>query len=557
MSALAVAFAASAHASPPPTLPGSVQPGRDRPLPTPPPPKPGYRFRIEAPHRSPIPRDVDTIHFKLSGIRIVGAKTIPAARFRHLYAKLIGTQITLSNIYDVADAIEATYRAAGYPLVRAYVPPQRVSDGVFTIRVVEGHVAALAVEGGTPDLQARIRAYLAPAVASRPLKLDLIERGLLLSNDMPGVKASGILKPSASVPGASDLVVTADEPRIAGGIATDNRGSHFSGIWTVTANARVNGVFDGEDSLFASLVASPHSFEQIGGQVRYSHPLFDDGLRASLVGVVTHGQPGSTLSAFNVRTDSYAFGTRLSYPIIRSRAESLIVDGGVTVQNAKVDILSLGISHDNWRVIDVAASYLNNDILGGSFAGTLDVAQGLPVLGATHDSSADLSRRGAKTDFTKFVGSARYFRPLIDGFSAMFAMQGQYAFSPMITGEQITFGGRQIGRGYDPGAVTGDRGVGGSAELRYDRRFADLHPLLRLEPYVFYDTAATWFDNHGASFDPSLKNETIASTGAGVRFWFDYNFTADVEVAHTLRAVPGSDSGSKTTKVLVDAAIRF
>jgi hypothetical protein len=42
-----------------------------------------------------------------------------------------------------------------------------------------------------------------------------------------------------------------------------------------------------------------------------------------------------------------------------------------------------------------------------------------------------------------------------------------------------------------------------------------------------------------------------------MRFWFDYDFTAGVEVARTLRAVPGSDGGSKTTKVLVDAAIHF
>ena len=72
-----------------------------------------------------------------------------------------------------------------------------------------------------------------------------------------------------------------------------------------------------------------------------------------------------------------------------------------------------------------------------------------------------------------------------------------------------------------------------------------------------FKTAATEYDNHGASFDPSLKNETIASTGGGIRFWFDPNITAGIEAARTLRAVPGSDGGSKTTKVLIDASIRF
>ena len=46
--------------------------------------------------------------------------------------------ITLATIFDIADGIEKEYRAAGYLLVRAYVPPQHVNNGVFTIRVVEG-----------------------------------------------------------------------------------------------------------------------------------------------------------------------------------------------------------------------------------------------------------------------------------------------------------------------------------------------------------------------------------------------------------------------------------
>lgn len=504
-----------------------------------------------------MPRDVDAIHFKLTDIRIEGAVTLSPERFKPLYRDLIGKDVTLSNIYDVADAIESAYRRAGYPLVHAYVPPQRVSDGVFTIKVVEGYIAAISVEGGGTDLESRIKDYLGPAVQSRPLKLALIERGLLLSNDIPGVKATGVLKPSATTPGASDLIVTVTQPWISAGIETDNRGSHFSGIWTITADAAFNGVFDETDQLAGSATVSPHSVEQVGGQLRYRHPIGDSGLMGSVFGAVTHGEPGSTLSAFNVRTDSTAFGPRLSYPLIRSRAATLVLDGGFTVQDAKVDILGTGISHDHWRVLDLGASVTSNDLLGGSFGALLDVSQGLPILGASHNGSPELSRVGGKTDFTKIVAAARFLSPLGNGFSVLLGMQGQYSFSPLILGEQVTFGGKQIGRGYDPGAITGDRGIGGSAELRYTMPVGDVPALTQLEPYVFFDAAATWYINHGASFDPSLVNQTIESTGGGVRFWFDPNITLGVEAARTLRAVPGSDSGSETTKVLVDAGIRF
>ena len=152
--------------------------------------------------------------FTLRDIKITGAKTIPADAFRPLYAKLIGQTIKLSNILDVADAIEQMYRDKGYILVRAYVPPQRVRDGVFTINVVEGKIAHVTVEGGTPATQAQVKAYVQPSLDRSPMPLAVMERSLLLSNDLPGVVASGVLKPSEDIPGASDIAVTLDQPRV-------------------------------------------------------------------------------------------------------------------------------------------------------------------------------------------------------------------------------------------------------------------------------------------------------------------------------------------------------
>ena len=150
--------------------------------------------------------------------------------------------------------------ARGYPLVRAYVPPQRVSDGVFTIKVVEGYIAAMSVEGGKPDLQARIKDYLAPAEESRPLKLAAIERGLLLANDIPGVTATGILKPSAEHAGR----IRSDRRRLRSpGSPADLRSTIAARISPASgrsrADAAFNGVLGDADQLSASVTGSPHS----------------------------------------------------------------------------------------------------------------------------------------------------------------------------------------------------------------------------------------------------------------------------------------------------------
>jgi len=536
-------------------LPGAVTPGRIRPGPEVP-QQPDFDFSIVAPQRSPIPRAVDEVHFKLADIKIVGAVTIAAAEFRPLYTGLIGKEITLRDILDIADKIEAAYRGRGYLLVRAYVPPQRVRDGVFTIDVVEGHLANVTVQGGDDDVRARVQNYLAPAIAERPLTLPAMERGLLMANDIPGVTASGVLKPSPDTPGASDLVVDVVQPWITGGLTVDNRGSRFSGIWTVAGDAEINSIF-GEDQLVGTVTFSPSSFEEVEGSLRYRRAIGDDGLVGSVFGVITHGEPGSTLSAANVLTDSWAAGPRLTYPVIRTRDETLLLDGGLTVQDARISILGTGISHDQWRVFDIGGTYARNNILGGgSWTTTFDVAQGLPILGATANHSPQASRAGALFDFTKITAFSRLAVPLFDRFSTVLSAQGQYSFAPLITGEQVTYGGTLIGRGYDPGAITGDSGVGGSAELRYDIRLANDY-VKALEPYAYVEAAQTWYIQRGPAKSPSLTDQHIVSVGGGLRFWLPYNITAALEGARTLEAVPGSDAGREATKLLVDLAVRF
>ncbi|HET7085993.1 MAG TPA: ShlB/FhaC/HecB family hemolysin secretion/activation protein [Rhizomicrobium sp.] len=544
------AFPALAQNSP--SLPSSVQPGRDRP-PLTIPGQPQFDFRIETPGRSSVPRSVDEIRFRLNGLEIKGAVTLPAERFRPFYQALIGKEVSLSDILDVAAAIENEYRKAGYILVRAFVPPQRVADGIFSINVVEGFIANISLEGGSSGTRNRIRTYLEPAQASRPVQLAAIERAMLLANDLPGITAGGVLRPSPDTPGASELVVTVPDKPVTGRVAIDNRGSRYSGLWSATADVAVNAVFDDEDQLEGILIGAldDSPLRHGVGQLRYRRPVGDDGGELSVIGTITHGEPGSTLQSLDVLTDSWAAGPRFVFPWKRSRSESLLFEGGLTAQEAKVDILGTHLSHDSWRVADVGVSYARSDFLGAAWTANLDIAQGLPVLGASDNGSLELSRFGGRVDFTKLSGGFHATWLLPASFDLALTGQGQYALNPLLIGEQVAFGGTPIGRGYDPGALAGDHGLGGAIELRYD-------PLLRtpglqaVEPYVFYDTAGVWnAQNIG------VPSASIASVGGGVRAWFDYDIFGGIEVAHTLKAVPGSDNGRRATKVMLNLAMGF
>ena len=536
----------------PRTLPGAIQPGRDLGLQPPPPPSDNdFDFTIQAPRRDALPRAADALVFTLRDITITGATVFSPQTLRPLFAPLLDHEVKLADILSVADAIEGKYHAAGYTLTRAFVPPQRVGNGVFTITVVEGFVKAVAVEGGDPASHGLVEAYLQPVLADRPMKISTMERALLLANDIPGVAASGLLRPSPDEPGASDLVVTLAKTTLSGSIGIDNRGSKFAGPWIARGELAANSLFDAADQLYGSLSSPPDSAEQIQGQLRYVHPVGAQGMTLGLNAGGSYGEPGSTLTPLSLVTSSYAVGPQIRYPLLRSRAESLYLDGGLNFQYAAVTTAGQPLSHDNWRVASASVSYLENGFLDGNTALSFGVSQGLPIFGASPNNSPDLSRAGAHTDFTKLTGSLRRGQPLVGALNLALNLQGQFAFAPLVAGEQIAFGGDSIGRGYDPSVLQGDHGIGAALELRYDFHFEDSFAQ-SMQPYVFYDAGEIWDIRGGI-----VGGSSLASTGFGVRVMLPYDISTGLEFAQTLSHVAANDNGQLTSRVLFNIAKRF
>lgn len=536
---------------------GEIQPGETRPLPEA--PLPHFDFRIEAPRPSPVPRAVEELSFSVKDIRIEGATVYNPASLRPLYQSLIGKSVHLSDVIHVAAAIEAKYRADGYVLTRAFVPAQSVSNGVFTIRVVEGYVAAVSVTGGAENDRRRIEHLLAPIPASRPLRLDVIEDALLRANNLPGVGVSGLLRPSPTQPGASDLVATISSQRVTTILSVDNRGAVLTDVWTTSADFAIRSPFNEGGLLLLDVAAAPdepHIRNSFAG--KYIYPLTDSGLLLTLSALDSHGQPAGNIAGADFVSDNQAYGVRLSYPLIVSRETTLTLDGGFTVQDAKLREPSLAVfDHDQWREVDLALVYQQNGFLDGVTTGTLDVTQGLDIFGASPAGDPSVSHFGAVPDFTKLSGVVRRIQELFGPLSFALTGTGQYAFQPLYVGEEISFGGAQIGRGYDPAAITGDMGVGGDGELRYKLDISGRHidsphvTISHAELYAFYDVAKVW--DHNGPVTPNF----LESVGFGGRTVLDDRLQLGLEAAFPRIRVPTSDYGKKATRILFNGSVKF
>ena len=520
------------------SLPGATDPNAAAP-----------RLTVQSPRRSPVPRAADELVFEVKDIVISGATVYDAATLRSLGAPLLGHKARLSDLLDLAEKIEARYHDDGYLLTRALVPTQSVSDGTFQITVQEGYIAALVIDGKDEGLRERIEAILAKVLASRPLQLSVLESALLRANEIPGAHVAGLLRPSETEVKASELVINVDAPTTAASLTIDNRGSENTGVWTIGANLAVRtGLKDGGQIILGA-AATPDAQKRRVIQGKYIAEVGPSGAVVSLGAMASHGEPAGTIKALDIVSNSTSFGPRLSYPIYVDRSQRLGLETGITFQSADLQTLGAPLSHDNWRVGDIAITYLNKDVLKGSLDASVILSKGFTLVAATRKENPSQARANSDPAFTKLSGSVRRVQNLYGPVSVALTAQGQHGWSRLLTGEEISFGGGGIGRGYDPAALTGDDGYGLSSELRIDWDETGLFTDW-MQAYLFQDTARAFSRDGGG-------HTWLNSAGLGLRTRMGPLASLGLELARTLTPLPGSDKGRRSTRVLVNGAVRY
>lgn len=506
-------------------LPGAAEPGR-APLPPPleesrQPPTAKLQFSIPTQRRTETAKPGGELRFTLQKIVVEGAMIVGPDFYDPLITPLLARPVTLSEVAALADAIQARYVELGYVLSRAYVPAQEIADATMRIRVIEGHVDRLVVEGATKGEQERLAAITAPALASRPAHIGTLERSLLLASDLPGLDVSGLLRPGAGF-GAAELVVTALPDPWGGSVGLGNRGSDFAGPWSAYADLYVNNLLDQQEQLGLTLSGTPTDDEQRAANLRWLQPLFANGLLLSTTGSYAKGKPGASLALFAVRTESWAVGQSLSYPLVRSRALNVAVEGGWKAQRSDVELLSTPFTRDDWRTADLRLSASHANLGGVAVQGAIGLVQGLDIFAASPRAGRATSRTDIDTAFTKFTADLAASARLAEGLGLTVSAAGQYTNDRLVSGEEFVLGGTRFGRGYDSGDLAGPRGVGASAELRYTRPINNPY-LQSASLYGFTDWGRVW---GSVALDADLT-----TIGAGLRLGLLRGISVNAELA--------------------------
>ena len=427
-------------------------------------------------------------------IVVEGDQPLGEAETRSLVTPYEGRQLSMADIYELADKLTNFYRAEGFLVAKTYVPAQDARSGKLRLKLLVGRLGVVTVKNESLVNDYMVKGTIDRAFADQTyIEKDAIERAMLLVSDLAGAKTPKATIAAGAAPGSSDFNfdVPADR-RVTGYAMADNWGAPSTGRVRTSAAVSVNsplGIGDRFD--LYGLMAGSEGL--LNWRAAYSLPVLATGARAEIAAFRTTyvlGEPYTALAANGVAEG--VSGT-ITYPIQRQQDSSLY--------------LSLnGVWKQLWDIA-LATTTANRDIVLGTLALTRETS-GM-VLGHPLTTSGTLSATVGDVTYPNpalaTAAAGDYVRAnfmftgtlgLIDNLTFTLTGKGQTSFGHTLdTSEQFSVTGAWAVRSFNEG-LSGDSGLLATPELRY--QLPEVYGI-KHSIGAFYDYGSGWLAHADAA----------------------------------------------------------
>lgn len=489
--------------------------------------------------------------FTLQAVVLDGSSVYSPGEVTELFKGMIGQSVSFADLVNMSRQMTVQYREDGYMFSRAILPPQKINGGVVHLQAVEGRVTGVQVVGDFKDENGLIQAYANKIRSEGPANQAQVERYLLLIDDLPGISARSVMKPS-DVPGGGDLIIEVKQDPFEGSASIDNRGSRYLGPFRGTLVGAFNSLFGIHDRTTVRGILTSQTKELRYGDITHEEQIGTEGTRLSGRIALTRTNVGGNLKSLDIDGDSELYELNLLHPLIRGRQANLNLLGGFGALDSRTDIGNTPNTEDRVRYAWGGGRYDFTDTLRGVTQIEGRLTQGLDIFNAT-DDGAGRSRTNGDHTFTRANLNIIRVQELWGNFSAMGSVGGQYSWDPLLVSQEFAIGAGPFGRAYDAGEISGDHGAAGVVELRYGEPLEDNSFIQSYEFYGFYDIGKVWNKSPAAGEN---ANDSLASAGVGVRFNLLNDFSGYVEVDSPLTRSVTSE-GDDDSRVFFSLLKRF
>ena len=528
------------------------------------------------------PRFAD-VTVTLTAAQFDNLKAVSPDALKPAYEAFLGKQQPIAVVCEIRDAAATILRRLGY-LAAVQVPAQRIENGVVKFDVLMAKLVAVQVRGDAGQSERLIASYLDRIKAQEVFNEREAERYLLLARDLPGYDVRLTLRPAGTVPGEVIGEVSVVRQRFAVDFNAQNYGSHDVGRIGGLLRAEVYDQFGSGDRLTFGIFSTADTKEQQVLQLGYDRRIGSEGLIVSGRFTQAWTQPDAvdtTGLPLSIHSRTLVASLEATYPFIRTQATNLRGAFGFDYINQRVRFGNFGaLTRDHIRVAYARADFdavdreSLNSVVGYSasepkwrLAGSLEARKGLDIFDASQTCTpltcglpgqVGPSRpNGSATAAVFRLTAIAEYRP-IPTLTFSLSPRAQYSKRALLSYEQFSGGNYTVGRGYDPGSIIGDRGLGAQAEIRVGRITPRARDAFAFQPYVFYDKAWAWkrFRERDATTNQLIDDPLdLSSGGVGVRAAYGDRARIDVSVAKAFERISGQ--ARPDTRLLVSFTTRL
>jgi hemolysin activation/secretion protein len=530
-----------------PQLPADTRPS-ERPLPAP-------EFRKPAPEILELPPlappDAGRVPFMprvvVRKLRITGNTAVSEAELAKLAAPYENREITSTDLEELRRQLTLYYVNRGYVNSGAVIPDQSIQDGVIDIRIVEGRLARIDVEG-TRHFRRDFFSDRIALHAGPPLNLVNLEQGLQMLLRDPLVASINAQLAPGERPGEAVLKAqVAEAPRYDLGISLDNKLSPSLGEAALGLNGEIRNIVGYGDVLSGAL--------GIAEGIRYDVKLrYRTLVSARDTAAAVYYEKASSkvvqkpFNVLDITSELETVGVQVSHPVYRTPNSQVSLAAALERRESTTTLLGEPFSFspgvENGKAT-VSVLRLVQDLVDRGrdqvLAARSSFSFGLDAFGSTVHKDEPDSR------FVAWLGQFQWVRRLGErGDQLHFRLNGQLANDALLPIEQFSVGGLDSVRGYRTNQLVRDRGYTGSLEYRL--------PVFS-NPTGWQNLQLALFLDHGGAQNKAGPNPSPSHlTGSGLGFLWNPSrqFAAEIYFAHGHTKLPDQPGHS-----LQDEAIYF
>lgn len=417
------------------------------------------------------------VSVQAQGFRVSGARSFPADQLVEMLKPWVGRRLDLTGLNEAAGALTRHYQRNGHLLSYAYIPAQRVADGVIEIAVLEGQLEAVQIVTAQDVrlrdevIQAHTDRLATRPDAPQPVLLADVERQMLLLNDIAGVTARAAFTPGQRTGGADMVVSVAEDEPLSVRLNADNHGARSTGEVRVGLGLQLRDLFGWGDQTDARATVSRRG-GLLSASLSTLVPVGGDGLRlGASLSRLSYALAGS-FRELGATGSANTFGVELNYPLVRSADSNLGLRVAGETKQLRDEVQLVGRSSPKRNdTIEATLSADHRDTWGGVSAGRVTAAMGALRLLDDSQRAADASGLQTARRYGKLGFQLLRQQALGGPFSLALRVAGQASGGNLDSSEKFSLAGPGAVRAYAPGEAAVDQGALLSIEARYGQPY--------------------------------------------------------------------------------------